>query len=508
MTKRLDSIVGLSWLLACAVLVDFAVAAEGGGTEGKTSTQDRPSPNILFCIADDASPHFGCYGCNWAKTPNIDRLAAGGITFRNAYTPTAKCAPSRAAILTGRYPWLLEEAANHQSFFPPMYKSFTEVLAEAGYGVGAQGKFWGPGIARTADGATRTWGLMPSTAQKTDADPGVGFKKFLAARPQGKPFFYWFGSRYPHRPYKPDLGLTAGKKPSDIERVPKIWPDNDVVRRDMLDYAVEIERYDAEVGALLKVLEESGEAENTLVIVTSDHGMPFPRVKGHNYHASNHVPLVAHWPKGIEKPGRSAEGFISLIDFAPTFLELLGLAGEQDGMNGPSGMAKIYGRSLSDIFAGEAKHDRSVVLLGRERNDVLARPGTEHGLGYPVRGIREGNLLYLVNYAADRWPCGNPELGLIDTDASPTKKWIEDLMPGDKYWELCFGKRPAEELFDLAVDPDCVVNLAVAADWKQRKGLLREKMDAALREQEDPRILNRGDVFDRYPSVKPVGAKK
>lgn len=500
MTKHLLAAFVLSCLLATAT-------TEVAGASDKSPAQARRPPNILFVIADDASPHFGAYGCTWAKTPAIDRLAAGGITFMNAYTPTAKCAPSRAALLTGRYPWLLEEAANHQSFFPPQYKAFTEVLAEAGYGVGAQGKFWGPGIARTADGATRTWGLMSGLAKKGD-DPGAAFKKFLAARPQEKPFFYWYGSTNPHRPYQPDSGLAAGKKPSDIERVPKIWPDNDTIRRDMLDYAIEIERYDAEVAALLKTLEESGEAENTLVIVTSDHGMPFPRVKGHNYHASNHVPLVAYWPQGIAKPGRRAEGFVSLIDFAPTFLELVGVDGERAAAAGKQGMAKIFGKSLTDVFAGEAKHDRSTVILGRERNDVFARPGTQYGLGYPVRGIREGNLLYLVNFAADRWPCGDPDLGLLDTDASPTKKWIEDLKPGDKYWELSFGKRPEEELFDLATDPDCAVNLAGDANTTERKTALREKLYAALREQGDPRMARRGELFDRYPSVKPLSAAK
>lgn len=507
MTKHLLAAARLGCVLLMAATAPIASAADEAAANEKSPTPNRRLPNILFCIADDASPHFGAYGCTWVKTPNIDRLAAGGITFTSAYTPTAKCAPSRAALLTGRYPWLLEEAANHQSFFPPQYKSFTEVLAESGCGVGAQGKFWGPGIAKNADGTTRTWGLISGTSKKGD-EPGVGFKNFLAARPKDKPFFYWFGSQNPHRPYKPDIGLAAGKQPSDIDRVPKIWPDNDTVRRDMLDYAIEIERYDAEVGALLKVLEESGEAENTLVIVTSDHGMPFPRVKGHNYHASNHVPLVARWPQGIAKPGRRAEGFVSLIDLAPTFLELLGLDGDKAATAKSTGMAKIYGKSLTDVFAGELKHDRSVVLLGRERNDVLARPGTEHGLGYPVRGIREGNLLYLVNFTAERWPCGDPELGLLDTDASPTKKWIEELRPGDKYWELCFGKRPEEELFDVASDPDCVVDLATAPMSQERKGALREKMFALLRDQADPRILNRGDVFDRYPSVKAVGAKK
>jgi arylsulfatase A-like enzyme len=469
------------------------------------------TPNVLFCIADDASPHFGVYGCTWAKTPNIDRLAAQGLVFDNAYTPTAKCAPSRAAILTGRNPWQLEEAANHQSFFPHKYKAFTEGLAEAGIHTGADGKFWGPGDAKTADGKPRTWGLasIPGAKKGGDGKPeacGERFQAFLKARPAGKPFFYWFGSTNPHRPYALDSGISAGKKPSDIDRVPKFWPDNDTIRRDMLDYAIEIEAYDAQVGAILDVLEKSGEAENTLVVVTSDHGMPFPRVKGHNYEMSNHVPLVARWPSAVKRTGARVSEFVSFVDLAPTILEVLGVPVDR------AGMSPITGASFTGLLKGtplnesEAR-DRSIVILGRERNDVRARPGTEAGLGYPVRGIREGNLLYLHNFEPDRWPCGNVELGLLDTDGGPTKKFIEEAGDKDRYWQFCFGKRPREELFDLSADPDCANNLVAegakdAERFSAAAAKLKERLFAELKRQNDPRILGRGAVFDEYPTAK------
>ena len=236
---------------------------------------DAPTrkPNILCIIADDASPHFGeAYGCKWVKTPNIDRLARNGLVFDNAYTPTAKCTPSRSAILTGRNPWQLEDAANHQSQFPVKYLAFSDVLGQAGVTVGGAGKIWGPGSALTADGKPRTFGF-------NEGVKGTGFDTFLRTRPAGKPFFYWFGSHKPHRGYKKDSGIAAGKEVSDIDRVPGIWPDNDTVRKDMLDYALEVEEFDEEVGKLLQALDTSGEAANTLVIVTSDNGMPFPRSK-------------------------------------------------------------------------------------------------------------------------------------------------------------------------------------------------------------------------------------
>jgi arylsulfatase A-like enzyme len=482
---RVTGMKPLSLLVAACLFGVHCLAAESAPVK----------PNLLFCIADDASPHFGAYGCAWVKTPNIDRLAKQGLVFANAYTPTAKCAPSRAAIMTGRNPWQLEEAANHQCFFPAKFKSFSEALRDAGIHVGGQGKIWGPGEAKTADGTARDWGMAKS---KAGAD---GFRQFLAARPPDKPFFYWFGSHNPHRAYQPDSGLAAGKQPKDIDRVPGIWPDNDIVRRDMLDYAIEVEAYDAEVGALLKVLEESGEAANTLVIITSDNGMPFPRSKGHNYDIANHLPLVACWPKGIANPGRKVTEFVSFIDFAPTFLELFGV----DGVK--SGMSPITGRSFADLLRGRPERERDFVILGRERNDVRARPGTEAGLGYPVRVIRVGNLFYIHNFAPDRWPCGNVELGLLDTDNGPTKKLIADRGEKDQYWQLSFGKRPAEELFDLAADPDCLKNLAGDPAYKEKLTALRERLFAQLKQQNDPRVLGQGDIFDNYPTFKkPAGA--
>ena len=440
-------------------------------------------PNVLFIIADDASCHFGAYGCSWAKTPNIDALAASGIVFDNAYVPTSKCSPCRAGLLTGRNPWQLEEAANHWPTFPPKYMAFTEAIAAQGVTCGAQGKVWGPGVAKTADGRPRTWGL-----KKSD------FRKFLESAPADQPFFYWFGSGNPHRKYEPDAGMAAGKKPADIDRVPAYWPDNDVVRGDMLDYATEVEVYDREVGELIATLRESGRAENTLVIVTSDHGMPFPRVKGHTYDMAHRVPLVACWPAGIVHPGRRAEQLVSLIDLAPTLLELFGV----DGMK--AGMATITGGSVADLLRDSPQAERPFVIVGRERNDVRCRPGTESGLGYPARAIRQGSLFYVHNFAPDRWPCGNVELGLLDTDDSPTKSLIEAAGPNDRHWQLCFGKRPADELYDLATDPDCVQNLA--EERPEKTAVLRDTLFAELRRQADPRILGQGDVFDAYPSPK------
>ena len=466
-----------------------------GGQPRRAATTAKP--NVLFIIADDASCHFGAYGCRWTKTPAVDRLAREGIVFDNAYVPTSKCAPCRAAILTGRNPWQLEAAANHLPTFPPHYAAFTEVLAARGLACGGAGKVWSPGVALTAAGERRTWGLA-KVKHATGADAGTMFRSFLQTRAPGQPFFYWHGSTKPHRTYEADAGLAAGKKPADIDRVPACWPDTDVVRRDMLDYATEIEDFDAEVADLLAALEAAGERENTLVIVTSDHGMPFPRIKGHTFDLAHRVPLVMRWPAGIVDPGRRVEALVSAIDFAPTVLDLESV----DGVAG--GMQPMTGASLADLLRDAPTRKRDRVILGRERNDVRCRPGTESGLGYPARAIRRGSLFYVHNFAPDRWPCGDPELGLADTDAGPTKEAIEAAGRTDRFWQLCFGKRRADELYDLAADPDCVANLAADPARADDVRRLREELFAELTRQEDPRVLGRGDIFDAYPSPERV----
>lgn len=455
-------------------------------------------PNILFIIADDGSSHFGkTYGCDWVRTPNIDRLAKAGLTFDNFYVPTSKCAPTRAAILTGRNPWQNGQAANHQNYFPPELTVFTEAMTAAGVSVGSSGKVWGPGEALNSSGEKRDFGI--STTFSKRRSPGEKLADFLRVRPKGKPFFYWHGSIDPHRPYEQGSGIAAGKKITDIDRVPAYWPDNEVVRSDMLDYAIEVERFDAHVGELVAAVEASGAAENTVIVVTSDHGMPFPRVKGHTYDDAHRVPLVVSWPQGLVHPGRRTAELISAIDFAATFLELT-------GANRPGNGMQMTGRSFLDLLQDQPQTERPFLLIGRERNDVYARPGSASGLGYPVRGIRSKNYLYIRNFEPDRWPCGNPELGLKDTDAGPTRSLVEALGPGNKFWEHSFGKRPAEQLFDLSSDADCVNNLAADPGHAAAREQLSSQLNAELQRQQDPRVLGGGEVFDKYPTVKPAPA--
>lgn len=460
-------------------------------------------PNILMAVADDWSfGHAGAYGCSWVKTPSFDRIAGEGLLFTRAFTPNAKCAPSRAAILTGRNSWQLKEAANHMCFFPPEFKVYPEVLAEQGYHVGSTAKGWAPGVAVDAAGQTRELAgrpynrhqLNPPTPDISSNDYARNFEAFVEAAPEDAPWCFWYGSLEPHRAYEYGSGARlAGKKPEDIDRVPGFWPDNETVRNDMLDYAFETEHFDTHLGRMIAFLEERGELDQTLIIVTSDNGMPFPRAKGQGYEFSNHLPLAIRWPAGIPHPGTTVDAYVSFIDFAPTLIEAAGLRWEE------TGMAPATGRSLLALLRapGQTHPDRDHVLIGKERHDV----GRPEDVGYPIRGMVKDDFLYLVNYEIDRWPVGNPETGYLNCDGSPTKTEILKMRQDSenrRFWDLNFGKRPREEFYNLANDPDCLVNLAGDPAQQDVMTRMREQMVAELTAQEDPRMRGEGEVFDRY----------
>jgi len=467
-------------------------------------SQKPKSPNILFALADDASyPHMGAYGCQWVKTPAFDRVAREGILFTNCYTPNAKCAPSRASILTGRNSWQLEEAANHWCYFPTKFKTYAEALAENGWHVGYVAKGWAPGVAEL-NGVKRQLTGKPYNAKKltpparhiNSSDYAANFSDFINDKPADKPFCFWYGSTEPHRAYEYNAGVTkGGKNISDIDTVPEFWPDNETVRRDMLDYAFEIEWFDSHLQRMLALLEECGELDNTIVVVTADNGMPFPRVKGQEYEYSNHLPLAIMWRNGIKNPGRVVDDFVSFIDFAPTWLE----AAHIDASN--SGMQKITGKSLMPIFAstkpGVVDTARDHVLIGKERHDI----GRPHDQGYPIRGIVKDGWLYLHNFAPDRWPAGDPQTGYLNCDGSPTKTVLLNSRTQQgmkKYWQISFDKRQREELYHIAEDRECMINLAGRPEWQELKSALKTQLFAELKQQGDPRMFGKGDVFDAY----------
>jgi N-sulfoglucosamine sulfohydrolase len=488
--------------LVMAVLLCFALMSD---------RLQAGSPNILFVIADDWGLHASAYDTPWVSTPNFDRIAKEGLLFRNAYTPMAKCAPSRAILLTGRHLWQNEEAGNHMAIFPPKLKSWPEVLMSNGWFTGITGKGWGPGIANDADGKPRqitgvgfnARKTKPPTTQIANNDYAANFGDFLKAAPEGKPWCFWIGTQEPHRRYEYQSGVKlGGRKLEDIDRVPGYWPDNEVVRNDMLDYGFEVEYVDQQLGRMMAELERSGQLDDTLIIVTSDHGMPFPRVKGYAYHDSNHVPLAIRWPNGIKHPGRVIDDFVDFTDIAPTVLDMAQISPVDSGMQPITG--KSWRPLLESERAGQVLAERDHVLIGKERTDV----GRPHDQGYPIRGIVTATHLLLKNYEPARWPAGNPETGYLDTDGSPTKSFVLGLGRvdrSDRFWSLNFGMRPSLELYDLRSDRDCCVNLAGSIEYAEQVKELVRLMELQLTDQDDPRMLGNGAVFDGYQPTNGAG---
>ena len=485
--------VGVVWLMAL-------VSCQPGEEEEKPA-----QPNILFAIADDASfPHMAAYGTSWVNTPAFDRVAKEGLLFMRAYTPNAKCAPSRACILTGRNSWQLEEAANHSPHFPAKFITFMEALKKQGYQTGYTAKGWAPGNPGEVNGKRREltgtaynqFSLEAPTADINTNDYTRNFEDFLSQKPDGQPFCFWYGSTEPHRAYTFRSGIEqGGKSIDDIDHVPAFWPDNDTVRADILDYAYEIEYFDQHLGNMLALLEERGELENTIVVVTADNGMPFPRIKGQEYEYSNHLPLAIMWPQGIKNPGRKINDFVSFIDFAPTFLEAAGVPVDSTQMQ------PITGKSLASIFQREPdaaiEANRKSVIIGKERHDV----GRPHDWGYPIRGIVTDQYIYLHNFETDRWPAGNPETGYLNTDGSPTKTLILNgrrNQENEDFWSASFGKRPQEELYQISRDPECMDNLAIHPEYQTIKAELKNQLFETLKAQQDPRMFGNGHIFDEY----------
>jgi arylsulfatase A-like enzyme len=456
-------------------------------------------PNILFIIADDISrTSMSAYGCQYIETPNFDQLASEGVLFTNAYVTNPKCAPTRACLLTGRYSWQLEEAANHQPVVPPKWKFYPDIMEKAGYAIGFTGKGWGPGKFygehNPAGWEYNQLKVDPPYNGIRDTDYPGNFKMFLDENTEGKPFCFWMGTFEAHRKFEKDSYKKENMDLMEVE-VQSFFPDNELVRGDLADYGVEVEYHDQTIGQTIDILEERNLIDNTLVIVTSDHGMPFPRIKGQIYDEGFHVAFIAKWPGKI-KPGRVVTDYINFPDVAPTFLEIAGLEKHQQ-MTGKSFLNVL----LSDQ-SGRIDPERSFAILGKERHDLGRMDGDQHSVGYPARAIRNDDYLFVRNYKPNRWPAGDPEYNYMNVDGSPTKTFMTELSESDEaypYFEAAFGKRPAVELYDMKKDLDCMNNLATQPDYDQIAEDLEAKMNQVLKEHQDPRVLGEGDIFDYYP---------
>lgn len=447
------------------------------------AVQPDTRPNILYCLADDWSwPHAGAYGDKVVQTPAFDRVAREGVRFNYCFSAAPSCTASRAAMLTGQYPHRLEEGSCLWGFLPHKFPVYPDLLEKAGYTIGSTRKGWGPGDFKAG-------GFAHNPAGPTYRN----FADFLRTVPEGKPFCFWFGSHDPHRPYEKGAGAASGLKTNHVA-IPPFWPDNETSRNDVLDYYSRVQRYDRDVGEILDLLAKFGRLTNTLVVMSGDNGWPFPRCKANVYDGGTRQPLAVMWPTKV-KPRQVCDDFINLMDLAPTFLEAAGL----------KPLPEMTGRSFLGVLTGVEKcGSRNTVYIERERH-ANVRPGN---LGYPMRALRTRDFLYIRNFRPDRWPAGDPREGqdpkrtFGDCDDGPTKSYILDHRDAPEmraYFELCFAKRPAEELYDLKADPQQTNNVVTRADYAAALKQLRDQLDHWMSETGDPRATSDDDHWDKYP---------
>ncbi len=484
---------------------------------GLVAHASRPEkPNILFVISDDQSwPYASAYGTDWVKTPGFDRIAKNGILFNNAFVNSPGSSPSRASMLTGRYPWQIEEAGTHGSSFPTKYKVFTQVLEENGYLTGFTGKPWGPGDWEISGWKQNPVGkeynqkkLQPPYTGISKIDYAGNFDIFLDQRKKDQPFFFWFGAQEPHRGFE-EGSWKKELKDGNSPEVPGFLPDISIVKQDLLDYAVEIEWYDKQLVRILDRLNETGELENTLIIITGDNGMPFPRAKANCYDAGLHVPLAICWGSKIKK-GQRVDDLFSMVDLAPTILEAAGLRFD--------GAIPMTGTSmLKPLLSGNFRtlQNQQEIFAGRERHSSARFENR----GYPQRIIRTEKYLYIKNYHPEYWPSGDPQVFLndnttgemhqayLDIDDGPTHSYYKKTNITDpeflKLFLAATAKRPTEELYDITKDPDCMENLAGMASYEGIRKQLSDRLVKRLKETGDPRETGPDpEVWESYPRLK------
>ena len=447
--------------------------------------QQKIRPNILVVMSDNQSDiHVGVYGDKTVRTPNMDKMAAEGVRFTNAFCNSPSCTPSRAGFLTGQDIWRLKEGADLWSTLPTEYKLYTDQLEASGYQVGMQGKGWGPGSFE-ANGRKRNPG----------GNRYQSFVQFLKEKKAGEPWTYWISSHEPHRPYLQGSGTSAGIDSTKV-KVPGYLPDVPSVRGDIADYYAAVEHFDRELGESLQELKQSGELDNTIIVICSDNGWQMPRGLANLYDFGTHVRLIISWPVKFKK-GIVADQLVTLNDLAPTFLQLAGLPI-------PGEMTAVSLLPILETDSAKATPNRDFVVLGRERHAFVR----QHGLGYPGRAIRTKDYLLIRNYEPGRWPAGDPPFyGDIDPYMlnwpGETKYYLMDHKDDPKvksFFDLGMGMRPAIELFDVKNDPDELHNLAEDPKYATIKIDLIKKMDDYLVKTKDPRAIG-GDtkIWDTAP---------
>jgi len=459
-------------------------------------------PNFLFILSDDQSwQHTSFAGYPLVETPNFDRIAREGVYFSNTFATAPSCTASRSSILSGQPIWRLGSGANLWGEYPPLMISFQQILGHAGYKVGSTGKLWGPG--HVPAGLPLPTGQAFSSIKRSvpdwlgTVDYPANFEVFLDRVPAGSPFSFWVGSVEPHRPYNPHP-VDRFDNESARSHIPDTMPDSPEVRLQFSAYLEEIEYFDKDIGRLLSILEKRGLLDSTVVVVASDNGMPFPRAKPNNYEYGVRVPLSIRGGPAVNG-GRVVDDFVSLQDIAPTLLDLAGVPVPSE----VTGSSLRY--ALEAEQAGIIDPERNASFSAFERHGGYVRGGNKH-LTYPRRAIHTNNFVYIRNYFPERWPVGDPPgYGESYKTLLVEQTSHQAIEP---FFSMAVGKRPAEELFDIKLDPYQLTNLADNPEYQQIKQSLASRLQAELLATGDPLAVSQQDSFQYFKYWGPKPTKK
>ena len=507
-----------------------------------TATETKKKPNILFAFADDWGRHASAYAKadgpgtvnDIISTPAFDYLSKKGVLFNNAFVSSPSCTPCRSSLLSGQHFWRTGRASILLGAIWDMnIPAYPLLLKDSGYHIGKSHKVWSPGTVRDAPYGGQKYDFSKSGrkingfSQFVEAKKKSGttveaakemlmdgvradFSAFMKARKADEPFCYWFGPTNVHRKWIKGSGKGHWNlNPDDLKgKMPPFLPDVHAIREDLADYLGEAQAFDMALGVLIEELKKAGEYENTIIVVSGDHGAPgFPYGKCNLYDFGSNVPLVISGP-GIQG-GRVVDDMVTLPDLAPTFLE----AGRVDIPKVMTG--KSLWKVLKSDKEGFVDPERSEVYIGRERHVDTARKG---GLPYPQRAIRTADYLFIINFKPDRYPLGDPYLlgtdkeptveqltqstfvTLPDEDAGPTKAWmVTNRKKYQKEFDHAYGKRPMYELYDLKKDPHQMKNVAKDSAYAKVVSELKEKLLNELKSTGDPRMVDDGKFYETSP---------
>lgn len=454
----------------------FVVAAPGLLRAADKTTSSRP--NIVIVIADDMAWHdCGPYGSKTVRTPNIDRLAKQGLTFRQAFTATAMCSPTRQQLYTGLFPVRNGAYPNH-SRVKPGTKSLVHHLGALGYRVALSGK--------KHIGPRKSFPFEPGTEQ-------------FVTRDARQPFCLVVASNHPHAPW------NAGPRDYDPAKLklPPYLADNAETRASLAAYYSEVTAFDGVVGKWMSVIDKAGLAGDTIFIVTSEQGPQFPGGKWTCYDLGLRTAFIVRWP-GKVKPGTSTDAMIQYVDVVPTLVEIAGGNPQKidTGRGGaPGGGNGFDGTSFRNVLIGK-KQTHNEFVFG-----VHTTKGIISGKPYPIRSIRGTRYKYIRNLTPD----ATFQNIVTENDRQGFwKAWRRDAKDNPHVAALVkrYQHRPAEEFYDVVADPLEMHNLAGDPKYRATMDRMKAKLDAWMKQQGDEGVATELAVKKRQKRKRKKKRKK